>query len=100
MKLSDWRPDKPKSFEIPRVSPAESMTGPDVINGTIREIRIGDFGAWYKVILWDCPMQREIHVHDEAHQKLLLEAKRDNKSLSCTTQKRKGKWVLTEVKEL
>lgn len=97
MKLSEWKAQKAKEnpkfvpHEIPRVSPSQSQIGPDVIVGGVWEIEEG------KIKLKDDPMGRWISA-GEFPLSLFQDALTENKTLTVTTEKIRGRWVVTEVK--
>lgn len=97
MKISDlpfYQPKEraaPVRHELP-ATPAASLTGPDVISGTVRDV---DGGL---VQLWNDPMCRWIKIVEPTG--VFVNALANGIKLEVTTEKLKGRWVVTSVKEI
>ena len=84
--------------QMPVVEPPPKqrcLTGPDEITGTVREIVI-DLGH-SKCRLWNDPMDRWIRC--DGYEYLLLTAKQENKSVTVTTEKLNGRWMVTKMEQ-
>ena len=79
-------------------APARSLVGPEDITGTVRDwlpappVLQGGFVR--RVRLWNDPMGRTFSCESDE----IIKAFNENKSITCTVEKLRGRWTITEVK--